>query len=164
LVTFFRLPNVTIYRWSHPPPSCRGRRTARVTSAGVVIISIHALVQRAAGVFASPQCEAIISIHALVQRAAEITLLNYGGTTISIHALVQRAARCSARRRMAIWHFNPRPRAEGGRVQLEGWSPLQISIHALVQRAARIRQQETRRAIFQSTPSCRGRPIACGLW
>ena len=54
---------------------------------------------------------------------------------ISIHALVKRATTLQQLLQQGQRNFNPRPREEGDRRQIDTGTGTQISIHALVKRA-----------------------------
>ena len=71
--------------------SCRERLIYGFYLTGYLLISIHALVQRATIQPPKLLMSFHISIHALVQRATNSSLNNYTTSKISIHALVQRA-------------------------------------------------------------------------
>ena len=77
----------------------------------------------------------VISIHALVKRATELVGQLLQMEYISIHALVKRATSLKTSSLLESFDFNPRPREEGDKSDLEILSEKIISIHALVKRA-----------------------------
>ena len=99
------------------------------------MISIHALVKRATRFGIAVFKGGSISIHALVKRATAAANISRHSAAISIHALVKRATADRFKPKSPANDFNPRPREEGDREEMEPKLADIISIHALVKRA-----------------------------
>ena len=82
-------------------------------------ISIHALVKRATGYACGVGEWRVISIHALVKRATGLRGAFFINGDISIHALVKRATKLVPSKPSIIPNFNPRPREEGDKRDME---------------------------------------------
>ena len=71
-----------------------------------------------------------------MKRATRITTCTAYDAVISIHALVKRATGLYRNMTLHAWNFNPRPREEGDRYEINiSCDYIGISIHALVKRA-----------------------------
>ena len=116
-------------------PSQRGRHSDTRLVSQYNGISIHALAKRATSRLAEASAVPIISIHALAKRATKYIKKINQRLAISIHALAKRATER----------------------YVQVFERTEISIHALAKRATCAFCITAPPALFQSTPSQRGR-------
>ena len=141
-------------------------------------VSIHALTRRATEFSTHIVCRIPVSIHALTRRATQSGHHRFLQYLVSIHALTRRATSMHTfsglssgfqstpsrggrpkdeGREPAKISFNPRPHAEGDKIEKVTHLYFFVSIHALTRRATSSFLNFISICLFQSTPSRGGR-------